>query len=153
MRKFRPSPAMAVALIALFVALTGSAGAITGAVVPLAKRALVADNAKKLNGQTASAIAAAAANAASAKPGPASSASGLVVLKSQSGGQIPADDYKELGTLSCDSGQKIVGGGLSSDGIVVTGDSYAQNDTTWAFSALNLSRSPSNITLWITCLK
>ncbi len=144
---------MVVALIALFVALTGSANAISDAVVPLAKRALVSDNAKKLNGQTASAIAAQAANAASDKPGPASSAAGLVVLKSQSAGQIPANDFKELGTLSCDSGQKIMGGGISSDGLVSTGDSYASNDTTWAFSALNFGKSPANITLWITCLK
>jgi hypothetical protein len=48
----RPSPALVVAIIALFVALGGTAGAVVAAAVPLAKRALVADNAKKLGGQT-----------------------------------------------------------------------------------------------------
>ena len=51
-----PSPAMIVALLALFVALGGTA--VAAGVVPLAKRALVADNAKKLNGLTAGQIAA-----------------------------------------------------------------------------------------------
>jgi opacity protein-like surface antigen len=45
-----PSPALVIALIALFVALSGTA--IAAGVVPLAKRALVADNAKKFGNQT-----------------------------------------------------------------------------------------------------
>jgi hypothetical protein len=53
----RPSPAFVVAVIALFVALGGTAGAVVNAAMPLAKRALVADNAKKLGGQTASQLA------------------------------------------------------------------------------------------------
>ena len=73
MRKVhKPSPALVVAVIALFVSLGGTA--VAAGVVPLAKRALVADNAKKLGGQTAQAIAASAAS----RPGPASSAAGLV---------------------------------------------------------------------------
>ena len=48
--KKRPSAALIVAMIALFVALGGTAGAVVTAAVPLAKRALIADNAKKLNG-------------------------------------------------------------------------------------------------------
>ena len=47
----RPSPAFVVAMIALFVGLTGTAGAVATQVVPLAKRALVAENAKKLGGR------------------------------------------------------------------------------------------------------
>ena len=42
----RPSPALIVAMVALFVALGGTAGAVITAAVPLAKRALVADKAK-----------------------------------------------------------------------------------------------------------
>ena len=42
----RLSPAFVVAMIALFVALGGTAGAVVTAAVPLAKRALVADKAK-----------------------------------------------------------------------------------------------------------
>ena len=53
------------AMIALFVALGGTAGAVVPAAVPLAKRALVADNAKKLGGQTTAQIVAAGAKAAS----------------------------------------------------------------------------------------
>src|SRR6266516_614707 len=57
MSKIRlPNPAMIVALLALFVALGGTA--VAAGVVPLARRALLADNAKKLNGLTAAQIAA-----------------------------------------------------------------------------------------------
>ena len=46
-QRFRqPTPSFVVAVVALFFALGGTAGAITAAAVPLAKRALVADNAK-----------------------------------------------------------------------------------------------------------
>jgi hypothetical protein len=56
-----PSGTFLVALIALFVALGGTAGAVATVVPALAKRALIADNAKKLNGFTASQIGGAAA--------------------------------------------------------------------------------------------
>jgi hypothetical protein len=46
-----PSPSVTLALLALFVALGGTA--VAANVVPLAKRALVADNAKKVGGLTA----------------------------------------------------------------------------------------------------
>jgi Na+-transporting methylmalonyl-CoA/oxaloacetate decarboxylase gamma subunit len=56
----RPSPALVVALLALFISLSGTA--VAAGVVPLAKRALsadkakVADNARKLEGKTAAAL-------------------------------------------------------------------------------------------------
>ena len=59
-----PSPALVIALAALFVSLGGTA--VAAGVVPLAKRALVADNAKKLGGQTPAQLTAAAAK----QPGP-----------------------------------------------------------------------------------
>ncbi len=79
-RKLRlPSPAMAVALAALFVALSGTA--VAAGVPALAKRALVADNAKKLAGKTPAALLAtakqagdSAAAAAAQQPGTASTA-------------------------------------------------------------------------------
>lgn len=46
-RTRRPSPALVVATIALFVALGGTAGGAVTAAIPRAKRALVADNAKR----------------------------------------------------------------------------------------------------------
>ncbi|HXY84413.1 MAG TPA: hypothetical protein VEH52_02940 [Gaiellaceae bacterium] len=52
LRKVVPSPAMAVALLALAVALSGTA--VAAGVVPVARRAYSADNAKKLQGLTAS---------------------------------------------------------------------------------------------------
>lgn len=150
----RPSATMAVALLALFVALGGVATA--AAVVPLAKRALVADNAKKLGGKTLPQLTTATATAIAAGaqlPSPSSTAAGLVVVKSQSGGQLGSGEFRELGTMSCDSGQKIMGGGLSSDGLVATFDSYPVNDTSWAFSGGNLGGSTANVSLWISCLK
>jgi hypothetical protein len=108
----KPGPAMIVALAALFVALSGSA--VAAGIVPLAKRALsadnakhalVADSAKKLGSQTAAQIAAQAAQA----PGPASSAAGLITVKTATWTNAPAsgNDF----TVSCDSGQKAISGG------------------------------------------
>ena len=100
----KPSPALVVAVIALFVSLSGTA--VAAGVVPLAKRALVADNAKKLGGQTADAIAASAAS----RPGPASSAAGLVTVKASPWSLAP--DGENDFAVMCDSGQKAVGGGF-----------------------------------------
>ena len=68
-RELRPSPALVVAVLALFFALGGAAGAAVTAAVPLAKRALTADNAKKLNGFSATQIATAGARAGAEIPG------------------------------------------------------------------------------------
>ena len=62
----RPSPALVVATIALFVALSGTAVAGGGQSYALAKRALLAENAKKLGGQTPAALLAKAKQAADA---------------------------------------------------------------------------------------
>ena len=150
----RPSAAFVVAMIALFVALGGTAGAAEQAAVPLAKRALVADNAKKLGGQTLAQLTArtaAAVQAAASAPGPASTAAGLVVIKTASG-QVASEAIN--GTdVSCDSGSKVVGGGFSSDGAVLVVDSYPKNDTTWSAGGLNLGTSTANFTVHAICLK
>jgi hypothetical protein len=101
----RSTAALVVAMLSLFVALSGTAGAVVSAAVPLAKRALVADNAKKVGGQTPAQI----AQRAAAQPGPASTAAGLVTVKtgSWSNGAGSGNDF----TVACDSGQKAVGGG------------------------------------------
>jgi hypothetical protein len=103
-----PSPAMAVAVAALFVALSGTA--VAAGVVPLAKRALVADNAKKLAGVTPSALVSQAAQA----PGPASTAAGLVVIKTGPWSLNPRQEGNF--TVTCDAGQKAIGGGWSDPG-------------------------------------
>jgi len=97
-RKGLPSPAIVIALLALFVALSGSA--VAAGIVPLSKRALVADNAKKLNGATLKNIVAGIATAAPA----------LVNVQTQAwslnaGG---ANDF----SLACPSGAKALAGGF-----------------------------------------
>ena len=87
----RPSPALVIAVLALFVSLSGTA--VAAGVVPLAKRALSADkakqadNAKKLEGQTAAAILAKAAQT----PGRRARAAGLVTVK-QAADSVAADN-------------------------------------------------------------
>lgn len=151
----RPTPAFVVALVALFFALGGTAGAIATQAVPLAKRALVADNAKKVGGQTAaqlSAQAVRAAQAAAAAPGPASTAAGLMTIKTAPG-NLGADGEGEF-TVSCDAGQKAAGGGFSSDGAVFALDSFPASDSSWRMYLANLSPSSgASITLYATCLR
>ncbi len=130
-RMRRPSPAMVVAMVALFSALGGYATAATA--VPLAKRALLADNAKKalvaenakkLGGQSpaqlvqaasakaenaATAAVQEAALAAAALPGPASTIAGLVTIKTVSWSIAPGEDADV--TVPCDVGQKAISGG------------------------------------------
>jgi hypothetical protein len=142
------------ASIALFAALGGTAGASEQAAVPLAKRALVADNAKKLGGQTAAQIVAAAAKAgaalSAATPGPASTTAGLTVIKTGSG-QVASESINGL-DVTCDAG-KLVGGGFSSDGAVIIVDSYPKSDTTWSAGGLNLGTSTANFTVYAICQK
>jgi hypothetical protein len=152
----RPSPALVVATIALFVALGGTAGAVVTAAVPLAKRAFVSDNAKKLNGFTANQIATASVAVALKESPPgaraAASAAGLVSTKTATG-SLAADGQGEF-TVACDSGQKAVGGGFSSDGSVFNYDSYPASDGTWKLYLANgSSTAAANVTLYATCIK
>jgi hypothetical protein len=155
LRMKRPSPAFVVAMVALFVALGGTAGAVATQAVPLAKRALVADNAKKLGGQTLaqlSARAAQAAQAAATAPGPASTAAGLVTTKTQSA-SIGADTAS-LYKVACDAGQKVIGGGFSADGPVQEFiESRPENDTTWSTGLINFDSAGHAVTLYALCIK
>ena len=114
-RSKRPSAALVVAMIALFVALGGTAGAVVTAAVPLAKRALVADNAKKLNGVTAAQLGGAAVAVAlkesPAGARPASTAASLVSVKSAP--FTLAADGQGAFTATCDAGQKAIAGGYA----------------------------------------
>jgi hypothetical protein len=153
----RPSPALAVATVALFVALGGTAGAVVTAAVPLAKRALVADNAKKLGGQTAAQVAAQGAKAAVAlSPAgarEASTAASLVTIKTASS-SIAADDAAPY-EIACDAGQKVVSGGFSSDGPVQEFvESRPKSDTTWSMGLVNYDPSAGHaVTLYAVCIK
>ena len=119
-----PSPAMTVALVALFVALSGTAFAVGNAIVPLAKRALTADNAKvanlakeasvaanarKLGGQDGAALVQQAVTQASKAAGPASTVAGLITVKTAPWTVGPGSTGDFL--VSCDAGQKAVSGG------------------------------------------
>jgi hypothetical protein len=152
----RPSAALVVAMLALFVALGGTAGAVVTAAVPLAKRAIMADNAKKLNGVTANQLGSAAvAVALKESPGgprPASTAAGLLSVKTSTG-TLAAQGEGEF-TVTCDAGQKVTGGGFASDGAVFNLDSYPASATAWKLYLANGSDSAAaNINLYATCLK
>jgi hypothetical protein len=149
----RPSPALIVATVALFIALGGTAGAVVNAAVPLAKRALTADNAKKLGGQSAQQLAQQASQQAAQVPGPASSAAGIVSIKSQSIGQIGPNQGRPV-PIACDSGAKVLGGGFSSDGPVFNFDSYPSADGIWMLYLVNPDDAAGhNVTVYATCVK
>jgi len=167
----RPSPALVVAMVALFVALGGTAGAVVAQAVPLAKRALVADkakfattaktalvaeNAKKLGGQTSAQIAQQAAQAAlSQSPAgarPASTATGLVVSKSQAVGSVNPGAIRVV-QIACDAGQTAIGGGMASDGAVAMFDNYPLNSTTFEIGFGNFGSGAANVTVYVICLK
>lgn len=134
---------MVVALIALFVALGGTAGAVSYAIPALAKRALVADNAKKLNGKTL--------NQVVAQASPASTAARLVSAKTSSlslaveqGGYFP---------VACDAG-KVISGGYTSDvnSVVVAFDTYALDERTWQIYLANAGTTVASVTLYALCI-
>ena len=139
----RPSPAMIVALLALFVALSGSA--VAAGIVPVAKRALSADNAKKLENKTAAQVA--------AIPGPASSIASLFTTKTATINL--AAGAVQTGTASCDSGQRVVGGGYTSPNVVFGFDGYPNTDSSWSQLLLNGNNppSPATATVYAICAR
>jgi hypothetical protein len=146
----RPSPALGVAVLALFVALSGTAWAVGNAIVPLAKRALVADNARKLNGQAPAALVAKAAQ----QPGPASTAAGLVVVKSVAYSLAPnqQNDF----TIPCDAGTKAISGGVNElSGTAVPFDTRPSADgASWQIYLANFNdTTPAGGTVEAVCLK
>jgi hypothetical protein len=164
LRKFRlPSPALVVACVALFVALVGTATAVTVATVPpLAKRALVAENSKRLGGKTTAQLlvttkaqadqaAKAAAQAAASAPGPASTTAGLTSIKTLSLGGLPPGAVATR-QVACDPGQTAIGGGISSDTrVVAVFDSFQLNPTTWQVGAGNFGGGAANVTFYAVC--
>ena len=129
-----PSPALVVASIALFVALGGTA--VAAGVVPLAKRALQADNAKKLGGRTPAQI----VSRAAAQPGPASSAAALVATRTAAFTLNPQE--QKMIAAPCAAGEKAVGGGFTYEGnaLVLALDSIPTGDGAgWQVFLLNAS--------------
>jgi hypothetical protein len=143
-RKLRfPSPALVIAVIALFVALSGTA--VAAGIVPLAKRALTADNAKKLQGKTAAQIAAA--------PGPASSASALVSVKSAPFSLAP--NGGGFFAATCDAGQRAISGGMTTEQFVLLLDTLPTPDGAgWQVYLGNVSTSQgASGTVYAICLR
>ena len=146
--KRTPSPAMVVALVALFVSLSGTA--VAAGVVPLAKRALVADNAKKLGGKTAAQV----ASQAAAMPGPASSAGGLVTSRTQAF-SLAAGDGRAF-TTPCAAGEKAISGGFTYEGgFVMASDSTpTANQAGWEVYLFNVDDADaSSGSLQAICVK
>jgi hypothetical protein len=127
LKKLRlPSPAFVLAVVALFVALSSTA--VAASVVPLARRALQADNARKLGGRTPAQVA--------AMPGPASRAGGLVSIKTAAY-QLAPNTGADV-TVPCGAGERAVGGGFDSDGPVFNFDSRPTgNGAAWSIVVAN----------------
>jgi hypothetical protein len=143
MRKIRlPSPAMMVALLALLVALSGTAVAAVQ-VVPLAKRALVADNAKKLSGRTLNQIVAGIGGAVPQ----------LVTVKSAPWSLNPSTSGDFSAT--CDAGQKAIAGGFDNpNGDALSIDTRPSSDGTgWRIFLFNLSTTAAaSGNIYVVCL-
>ena len=153
-----PSPALVIALIALFVSLSGTA--VAAGIVPLAKRALTADRAKQaavadVAKKLGPAASTALAQQAGLMPGPASTAAGLVSLKS-----APFSLGTGAGsmfTAPCGSGEKAVSGGFGYDSsaLVLSSDSLPTGDGSgWQMYLFNLSStSGASGTVYAVCLR
>ena len=138
-----PSPALVIALLALFVSLSGTA--VAAGVVPMAKKALFANNAGKLNGKTLQQV--------SALPGPASKAASLVSVASTAF-SLGATEERDF-TVQCPSGAKAISGGYTSPNTVLGFDSRPSSDGTgWGVYLANLSNSAAGAgTVHAVCLR
>jgi hypothetical protein len=159
----RPSPALVVAVLALFVSLTGTA--VSAGIVPLAKRARVADNAKKLGGKTRAQIVATpgpattlggkTADQIAATPGPASTAAGLVTERTAAW-SLAGNGEGDF-AVNCAAGEKVVGGGFdttSSAPALVLESRPSADATAWRVYLANFSSSATAAgSIFALCLK
>jgi hypothetical protein len=140
----KPTPEFVIAVFALFVALAGTANAVVDAAVPLARRALVAENAKKLNGQTARGI----ANIA----GPASTAAGVVSTRTKP--ILISPGTAEYFTIDCNPNEKVISGGYSSNAAVLNLVlSHPTNERTWRMGFVNVDNKLATTTLYAICIR
>ncbi|HEX2433208.1 MAG TPA: hypothetical protein VHI55_04575 [Gaiellaceae bacterium] len=129
MMKLRPpSPALIVAMVAMLVALSGTA--VAAGVVPLAKRALYANNAGKLQGKTPGQIA--------AMPGPTKTVKSLVSTSSAPFSLDPQGEGEI--TIPCAGGAKAISGGYATSNVVISADTHpTANGAGWTLYLVNLS--------------
>jgi len=177
LRGVRVTPALVISMIALFVALSSTGFA--SDIVPLAKHALTADKAKvantakvatdalKVNGQTATQIAATPGPATdlqgqsaaqiAATPGPASSISGSLLTLRSVGWSIQNEGNKTDAKALCASGEKAIGGGWdqASGAAYVLFDRPLDGLTGWWFKIYADSGDtvPANGSVWVICSK
>jgi hypothetical protein len=139
-RKLRaPSPALVIALIALFISLAGTAVAQT----PVVKRALFAQNAGKLKGKTLKQVA--------AMPGPTRSVGDLVYPRTVD--RVLQRAQETDVTASCGPGGKALSGGYFSDDGVSLRDSRASTESAWTFRVVNLGEAAADVTVQVICLR
>jgi hypothetical protein len=140
----KPTPEFVVAVLALFVALAGTANAVVEAAVPLARRALVAENAKKLNGQTARQV----ANIL----GPASTAAGVVTTRTKTILITPGPG--STFTIDCNPNEKVIGGGYASDAAILNLIvSYPVSERTWLMGFVNVDNKTGTTRLYAICIR
>ena len=151
-----PGPAMVVALVALFVALSGTA--VAAGVPALAKRALVAENAKKLGGQTSgsccrkqrsprlrrrSSLGRRAPPRVSYRRSPYRSRSGQAA--------------RPWSPAACDAGSKATGGGFINPTtalVLSAGATTTADGSGWTEDLVNISDStPGAGTVVVVCMK
>jgi len=148
----RPSPALVVALLALFVSLSGTA--VAAGVVPLAKHALTANtavtaktaqtaqNALKLGGLTAPQVGALAS-------GP------TIYVKTQPWVVAAGSDPQDF-TTTCDTGEHVISGGFDNpDGNALLDGSHPSADgLSWVVNLGDLAPSDdAGGTLYAVCMR
>jgi len=142
-RRVRLTPSMLVALLALLFSMAGLG--VAAGVVPLAKRALVADNARKLQGKSPVQVAALA---------PVPSVAGSVTVRSSAWSLAPAATTDAA--AACSSGEKAVGGGFDhGSGDVLALDSRPASDGAgWAVNLTNLSPTKATAgNVYVACVR
>jgi len=140
----KPTPELVIAVLALFVALAGTANAVVDGAVPLARRALVAENAKKLNGKTAREV----ANI----PGPASTAAGLILTRTKA--VLISPGPGNFFTIDCNPNEKVIGAGYGSNALVLNLVlSYPLSERSWRMGFVNVDDKLATTTLYAICIR
>ena len=156
----RTSPGFVIAVIALFFALGGGAGAVITKAVPLAKRALQADNAKRVGGQTASQVAARGAQAAVvlSPPGarPASNEiADQIIVQTLTGTVLAGEEIHTFYPAGPGCARVLSGGLRSSDAPILVLASYPEDEGRWTLEEV---RNPDpnaavEVTAYVTCAR
>jgi hypothetical protein len=154
-----PNPAVVLASVALFVALTGGAIAAGQAIPPRAKfadkagfaaKAGIAANALKLNGKTAAQIVASV-------PAPAPPTSIASYASSVAVNYSLNPTAEQNVTAACPAGSKAMGGGFSNPSsalVLSAGSSPTADGAGWVEDLVNISPSTAGAgQVFVTCIK